>query len=264
MKFRIVSDLHLEFSNKFRLPPLIDDADSVLILAGDICVIDEIYKFNDFFEDCSKRFKKVFYVFGNHEYYNGDMSHVLEIFNKNIKKYNNIFATECGSMTIDEYHLIGATLWTDFNNANPLDMLYCERVMNDFHLINKSINNIFKPADSINSHKKHLNFIENELINNKDKICIVISHHLPSILSVNLDKYGNSKVNAAFYSNLEDFIIQNRPKLWVHGHTHDSCEYNIFETKILANPKGYPLRFDDNGNEIYQNASFDPTLTIEL
>jgi predicted phosphodiesterase len=46
--------------------------------------------------------------------------------------------------------------------------------------------------------------------------------------------------------------------LWVHGHTHNSCDYHIKRTRVLANPRGY---VKDGKAE---NSEFDPGLTVEV
>ena len=31
-----------------------------------------------------------------------------------------------------------------------------------------------------------------------------------------------------------------QPKLWIHGHSHDRCDYLLRKTRVVANPLGYP------------------------
>jgi hypothetical protein len=33
---------------------------------------------------------------------------------------------------------------------------------------------------------------------------------------------------------------KHRPELWIHGHTHVPCDYELFDTHIVRNPGGYP------------------------
>lgn len=30
------------------------------------------------------------------------------------------------------------------------------------------------------------------------------------------------------------------PELWIHGHTHVPCDYELLDTRIVCNPRGYP------------------------
>jgi Icc-related predicted phosphoesterase len=59
-------------------------------------------------------------------------------------------------------------------------------------------------------------------------------------------------------SDLERQIRRWQPQLWLHGHTHDSFDYRVGATRVVANPRGYAP-----GGQI-ENASFDPDLVIEL
>src|SRR5574343_119308 len=65
MKFQYISDLHLEFGNKMNIIPVAE----YLILAGDICQLNCKTKYKDFLNRISKKFKLIFIVSGNHEYY---------------------------------------------------------------------------------------------------------------------------------------------------------------------------------------------------
>jgi Icc-related predicted phosphoesterase len=61
-------------------------------------------------------------------------------------------------------------------------------------------------------------------------------------------------LNAAYASDLSDVIEQGRPALWLHGHTHDSCGYQVGSTRIVCNPRGY----ED------ENPKFDPALVVKV
>ena len=124
MKINLVSDLHLEFGYQ-SLP-----GGDVLILAGDVAearsiqkhhhstkivsdVPDEHYRCSEFFyHECAK-YKKVFYVMGNHEHYH----------NKFWKTYDDIKSMMPSNVTLLENQhevyegicFVGATLWTDMN-----------------------------------------------------------------------------------------------------------------------------------------------------
>ena len=66
MKVQIVSDIHLELDDtNFELEPISD----YLFLAGDIGIL-HIEKYKQFLKYVSNNWKLIFYVLGNHEYYN--------------------------------------------------------------------------------------------------------------------------------------------------------------------------------------------------
>jgi Icc-related predicted phosphoesterase len=75
------------------------------------------------------------------------------------------------------------------------------------------------------------------LLNNVNEQDIVITHHLPTKKSIsarwlNYNNYG-------FVHDADQIITENKPKIWIHGHTHDSKDYMYGETRILCNPYGY-------------------------
>ena len=96
----------------------------------------------------------------------------------------------------------------------------------------------FTPIDTYMLHKLSLDWLQSGLSMKKDEKTVVITHHIPSPSGIH-PKYAGGELNHAFHSDLDDFIITNKPSLWIHGHTHDSMEYVIGETKIICNPRGY-------------------------
>lgn len=44
--------------------------------------------------------------------------------------------------------------------------------------------------------------------------------------------------------------------LWIHGHSHDRCDYLLGKTRIIANPLGYP-------NEVRSLEAFRSSLLFE-
>lgn len=59
----------------------------------------------------------------------------------------------------------------------------------------------------------------------------------------------------------------NAPDLWLHGHVHDSFDYNVGRTRVIANPAGYLLnrRFAQTRDEFkFENETFNPNLIVEI
>jgi Icc-related predicted phosphoesterase len=82
--------------------------------------------------------------------------------------------------------------------------------------------------------------LETFLKENSDKKVIIMTHMAPSSKSSH-PKYGiNNPLNFHYYSSLEDIVLDNpQIKVWVHGHTHDSHDYIIGDTRVICNPRGY-------------------------
>src|SRR5450759_538264 len=99
MKIQYASDLHLEFpENKEFLKK------NPLLSGG------------DFFNYISVTFKTTYWIPGNHEYYNSDLSARTGSFNEKIKE--NLFLVNNISVIQDDVKLIFSTLWTSISSSN--------------------------------------------------------------------------------------------------------------------------------------------------
>jgi len=98
----------------------------------------------------------------------------------------------------------------------------------------------FCPEDSVEDHKKMLDFIRHVVEGNHDRKYVVVGHHTPSPFSIHKMYANDRTMNGAYTSDLIDFIM-DRPqiKLWTHGHTHHPFDYMIKGTRVICNPRGY-------------------------
>lgn len=253
MNITLVSDLHLEFGYQ-ELP-----GGDVLILAGDIAESRSIrkslhetkpldrtpgyFKCWDFFEfECAK-YQKVFYVMGNHEHYHGRFDKTYDELKSMMPE--NVTVLENEVVEYNGVMFMGATLWTDCNRGDPITVWHLKQSMNDYRVVqnhypDKNLYHKLTPEFTYATHKKTLEYFKTVLELNRNKPFVVITHHAPSFTSVN-EKYTYDKtMNGGYASELSEFILDNpNIKYWVHGHMHDPVEYNIGETRILSNPRGY-------------------------
>lgn len=276
MKIALVSDAHLEFG---QLDLENTEGADVLILAGDICVAKDLLvdvscyghgggtrsqRFHDFFQAVTGKFKDVIYVAGNHEHYHGDFAKTYSILKENLAYLKNLHILDKETVTIDDVTFIGGTLWTDFNNEDPVTMFSISSMMNDFIQVKNSNrdqirvdadgNNVtwtprFTPDDAFEDHCKILKVILNTVDSNPEGKFVVVGHHSPSRQSTH-PRYAADELMNGGYSSRLDFIIEDRPqiKYWVHGHTHHNFKYKIGETTILCNPRGY-IGYEEQADE---------------
>jgi Icc-related predicted phosphoesterase len=104
-------------------------------------------------------------------------------------------------------------------------------------------------------------FLEESLVAEYSGPTVVVTHHAPSPLSIH-DRFKGGKsdhLNAAYASNLEQ--LMGAAVLWVHGHTHDSFDYDMYGTRVVCNPRGY-LGKDVEEEEL--NKRFQEDLVIEV
>jgi Icc-related predicted phosphoesterase len=247
MKLHILSDLHTEFSD---FSPPGTDAD-VVVLAGDIGVgtggIDWAKRqFSD---------ARVLYVPGNHEYYGhdiGDTDLLAAVAPANVQVLND------DTCEIENVRFLGTTLWTDFRLYGEGESWFsretARRQINDFTSIRRG-GRLFTPEDSVALHETSKAWLVSELEKDFHGPTVVITHHLPASPSI-AEKYKNDPLNPAFASRLEGIIEKHQPDLWIHGHTHVACDYEIYGTRVVCNPRGYPSESSARG--------FSPGLVVEL
>ena len=286
MKIKLVSDLHLEFSDCFINN---DEGADVLILGGDICIAQDLHdhpepantadqaaiangtglgrrqmtaqRFRDFFKRCSFQFPHVIYIMGNHEFYNGKFYAGIDYMRDEVAKYPNITMLEQDMKIIDDVVFVGGTLWTNMNKRDPLTMHAIEGMMNDFRIIRNDKRNYatMSALDVAIRHDKTLGYIKHVVQEHKDKTCVVVGHHSPSFQSVNPIYAHETLMNGGYHSDLSEFIMDHpQIKLWTHGHTHHPFDYVIGETRIVCNPRGY----ENDGYS--EDTGWDPTKILEI
>ena len=265
MKFRVVSDLHLEFGSL--VLPEGDDVD-VLLLAGDVCVAAYLQEQRNedtarkhkkacrkFFDEECVKYKKVFYIPGNHEHYTGVYEETLPIL-KDFLRDTNVDVVDRAWLDLDEeVRLYAGTLWTDMNNDDWFAKRAAKDGMNDFHIIHVDtpVQAKFTPERSIIEHRITVDDLKNGL--NTDHKIVVMTHHCPT--TVVHPKYARSPTNPAYGSDLSKLILDHpNIKLWVHGHMHDSFDYMVGDCRVVCNPRGY------HKHEL--NPNFNPGIVLEV
>ena len=285
MKIKIVSDLHLEFSD-LNIP---NNGCDVLILSGDIMIAEDLrdhpepadaaeqraiaqgtglgrrqqaaQRFRDFLKRCSFQFPHVVYIAGNHEFYNGKLYAGLDYLRAECAKFPNIYFLENETKIIDDVVFIGTTLWTDMNKNDPMTLWAVKNRMNDYRIIRDDRDNYraFSPEKSVELHYIAKNYITSELAKYQDRRCVVVGHHCPSLHSCHPRYRSDHEVNGAYRSELSDIMLDNPPIcLWTHGHTHHTFDYVIGKTRVVCNPRGY------QSDGYHEETGFDINHCIEI
>lgn len=236
MKLRILSDLHLEFHRDNGESFIKDQSDSdydVMVLAGDITTEKHLGEVLSYWRK-SVGDRHIIYVPGNHEYYDSSISKVHNTFEAWVKQDNKLHVLNNSQVSIDGIKFIGSTLWFAHSGKPERG----DDDLNDFHLIGGFQKWISQQAKDSAEY----------LRNNVKEGDIVITHHLPHSLSIH-PRFAGSYLNKYFLHDISDVVENNNAKLWIHGHTHSSCDYNIGQTRVVCNPFGY-LRYEENSKFI--------------
>ena len=282
MRVNVISDLHIDFAD-LTLP-----GGDVLILSGDIFEAkslnkenynskmvllehdrgdqrpDRFYRF--ILEECSRKYRKVIMVMGNHEHYRFRIQKTYEHIKSQLP--DNVHLLEKESLVLDGVLFLGATLWTDMNKQDALTMYHMQGAMNDYRQITmlneeKHVYHRLQPEYTVKEHLKTLEYFNTALTENKNREggalpVVVVTHHSPSKLSTHPKYQDEIIMNGAYSSDLSEFILDH-PEIcvWTHGHTHEPFDYQVGETRIICNPRGY---------KYYEERAeyFDPTIGFDI
>jgi predicted phosphodiesterase len=253
LKLFIASDLHLEFGTNFQPPASADQAD-IIVLPGDIWKKDNgIHWARATWPD-----KPIVYVAGNHEFYGSQRGHVMSLL-RIAAAETGVHFLENDEVVIDGVRFLGCTLWTDFllygEEVSRGMMRFCQQNINDFRVIHEGPV-VFSPMDAARLFEESAAWLERKLDEEFDGKTVVVTHHLPSYKSV-VEQWQGDFGSPAFASNLDRLF--GKSVLWIHGHTHDSLDYEVDGTRVVCNPRGY-IRFDKG----FENPDFIPGLIVEI
>lgn len=263
MLIRLASDLHLEaFSGQdgdaLRASFVPEDAGddlATLVLAGDISSQPD--QLVSFIAACLGRFSSVVFVPGNHEYYR----HNYDAWNKTMndrlgelrtaflpKGSHLYFSTDkVETVDIGGVRFIFGSMWAD-GGPTLADAATTGRYLNDFRLIKRddplgSYPRNFTVSDMVAIYRKQKADIEAALRQPFVGKTVVVTHHLPSRHLVSERFWpgdGSDGANGGFVGYCDDLLAADHaPALWMHGHTHDSIDTRLWNTRIACNPAGY-------------------------
>ncbi len=251
MRIRVLSDLHLEFQD-WAPPPAPAD---VVVLAGDIHVgVDGVSWARRHFGQ-----SQIIYVPGNHEFFGGEMGATLQELRR-VAGAHDVQLLDGDAVLIEGVRFLGATLWTDFafyGAEPPMIARACadaRRGMVDYRAIRRPDSTLLQPQDTLAIHQRQAAWLAEQIAQPFTGATVVITHHLPHASSVHA-KYAGDLLNPAFASDLSA-LVREPVQLWIHGHTHESMDYEVDGTRVVCNPRGYLPQ--------QPNAAFDPGLVATI
>jgi Icc-related predicted phosphoesterase len=246
MKIALYSDLHTEFWSKDKsFDPWLrlgrqDNPEycKIVVLAGDIASGRRNVK--KVLEKFATIYEHVIYVPGNHEYYGSDYN----TFNYFPEVAENIHILNPGTIKINDVTFIGASLWTNFGN-DPWAAMAAKDNITDFRLIKN-----FYPYTCERVYETESAYIKKMYDSNSGKK-VIITHFLPAQECISERFRGPNLLNKYFANDMGNWISNLENTTWMHGHTHDSIDITIGETRILCNPYGYwPKDINPNHNDL--------------
>lgn len=269
MKLLVLSDLHNEFKQPYDAPAHAhawSTADGI-VLAGDVgkgC--DGIRWVRQAFGS-----KPIIYVLGNHEYYRHDWRKLIPEA-REVAREHAVHLLEDDVLVMDGVRFLGCTLWTDFELFGATEQQGCMRAsqtfLNDYRLVKSGPPRWrFTPAQTRVRHLASRAWLEEQLATGDPDRTVVVTHHFPDRGSL-APQFARDPASAGYGSQLPPAMLAGA-RLWIHGHTHVSCDYTLQyrdegrlrETRVVCNPQGYPL---SGKNWRFENGSFNPELMLEV
>ena len=260
MKIQIASDLHLEILEKkfpSHQPVGPSDAD-VLIIAGDI------HRDTQALAAFADWPVPVIYVHGNHEGYHEQYEALIDKLHST-SRHGQVRHLENEETILHGVRFLGCCLWTDYALIGDIEtsMQEAEKVLVD-HKIITTPGGVFTPQDALAKHRQSRAWLTEKLATAFDGPTVVITHHGVHPDSVH-PRFAGSSLNPAFISDLTPLVA--KADLWIHGHVHDSFDYQVAGTRVVTNPRGYPLNLgsaETVADIEWENPGFNPQLVIEI
>ncbi len=254
MRVLIFSDAHNEFRNASEtFFPDLDGVD-VCIVAGDFDQpIAEVVRT---LQELSQGKVDIIYVAGNHEHYGRVYADNIAEGYRACDECPNVHFLENQTLILHGVRFLGATLWTDYAlEGDPFfGMQAAKQNISDFDFIKEKEYVPATPEFFERLHQRSRRFLSSVLeIPFDDGPTIVVTHHAPHPASIE-QRYRGRDFNGAYASDLTELLYKGAPALWVHGHTHHSFDYKIFNTRVICNPAGYPHA---------PNRDYNPRLIID-
>ena len=269
-----MSDLHLDHlwshymsstrdDAMFGMIPFGDTTQDILIIAGDLCNNDVkvlSYAGESWLKIVSGMFRDIVIVHGNHSYYLTEFDNMEAKFDRLLAEQNitNVYVLRDNSWLDAKTGVlfVGGTLWSDFDNQNPLSMYQASVSMNDYRYIRNKKYRKITPQDTLAKHLASVKYLLKALQDNRDKHTVVVTHHLPSFQLI-AEQYRGEALNGCYASALDELIMYNPQVLhWICGHTHISNDLYIGDTRCVINPFGYSgdnKQFDRNCHFVVDN-----------
>lgn len=279
MRLRIVSDLHFEFMDAGKAREVLlqitggPDFD-VLVVAGDLSDAKHLRRsLLLLYSAMVYQDKKAVYIPGNHEFLGGlsvegAPSMVKDILDR--EGYSDYqehlcFPPEWADSRMDHFLMdgrgkvfnngfpsgVGTTLW--YPHPEPWDRRWADGGICDSAIVDRE-----------NIHGAYTQALD-DLRDGVQKGDVVVTHHMPLEACV-APRWKGSSMNRYFVAPeagdlLDLFEKEDRlPSLWIHGHTHDSCDFRTRHgVRVVCNPRGY-----DQGMRTEPNPNFNPHFTVEI
>ncbi|KAK4139182.1 Metallo-dependent phosphatase-like protein [Dichotomopilus funicola] len=265
---QIMSDLHLEVGQQYTLFTFPTTA-PFLILAGDIGRLIDYQGYHSFLELQVTRYKKVFLVLGNHEFYGLDYQSGIQearrlaqepsLLGRLVLLHRDRWDDPDSDLTI-----LGCTLWSAIPEAS---YGIVETRVSDFKKIDQ-----WTPQQHNTIHQQELAWLREQTrqvltaSTPQKRRLLIATHHAPCVGGTARPDQVSNPWSPAFATDLVDQKGWDGIKVWVFGHTHYSSRLTRNGIRLVSNQRGYVLpgsaAVRKQGGEGSGGEDFDPVFVV--
>ena len=231
MDVQLISDVHVDTPNHVQWMPSTSQPKTILVVAGDISCADQTH---EVLARWSPWFHSVVAVWGNHDFWGLPPGRTQPT----ISSHPNIHVLNKSDVVIEGIRFCGATLWTDIP---PEAGIPIREAMNDFEYIASPFGDrALSLSDVAGMHYADREDLHSALQDHTYPT-VVVTHHAPSFQSIapQYHNHSNRMLNFAYANRLEPLLEHANVGLWCHGHTHQTFDYQVYDTQVWCNPTGY-------------------------
>ena len=264
-RVQVLSDLHLEVGQQYSMFDFPASA-PFLLLAGDIGRLIDYDAYRGFLEAQVARYKTVFLVLGNHEFYGLDYQSGLDAARR---------LAEEPSLA-DRLVLLHRARWDDPDSA--LTVLGCtlwSAIQEDAYGIVEAKIKDYQNIDHWTA-RQHSAIHAEEAAWLREQVgqvqaatpkrrLLIATHHAPCIEGTSRPEHGSSPWTSAFATDLVDHGGWEGVKTWVFGHTHYSAQFVRRGIRLVSNQRGYVLPGANMGQKAgkkEEGHEFDAALVV--
>ncbi|PNP58292.1 hypothetical protein THARTR1_01807 [Trichoderma harzianum] len=267
VRIQFLSDLHLEIGQQYTSYTFPVTA-PFLLLAGDIGRLYDYDNYVAFLETQASRYKKLFLVLGNHEFYELDydagLSMAQRLSEKPSLKDSVVLLNKSRWDDPDSnLTILGCTLWSAIPEE-AATMIGTK--INDFK---KIIGWTTQKHNQI--HTEEAEWLREQVAQlaaqgqDDSRQIVIATHHAPCVQGTSKPADTNNPWTPAFATDLVTKGNWSNVTCWIFGHTHYSTDFMYNGIRLLANQRGYVFPNEKMKSKTKQNPHvFDPAMVIKL
>ncbi|KAF4509321.1 hypothetical protein G6O67_005586 [Ophiocordyceps sinensis] len=257
-----MSDLHLEVGQQYSTFSFGVTA-PFLLLAGDIGRLLDYDGYLGFLQGLAPRYRKVFLVLGNHEFYGLDHGSGLDAARRLSREPS----------LADTVVVLNKTRWDDpDSNLTILGCTLWSAISDEARGVVEAKVNDFKKMGAWTArkhnevHADEVAWLRHQVSLARGRLLLVATHHAPCLEGTSQPGHSDNPWSSAFATDLLAQEGWGGVSVWVFGHTHYSTDFSLPSgIRLVANQRGYVLPCMTDGSRTNKGGhDFDAAMSITM